>query len=98
MTVYNKSYKSNNYLCNYITTSESRASSVGIATGYWLDGRGAGQGQLSSLFSIKFRPALGLTKPPIQCVSGVLSPGVKLPERVKVKNGGATPPHPHACS
>jgi hypothetical protein len=46
--------------------------------GYVLDCRGSvpDRGKVS-LFSIAFRPALGLTQPPIQWILGALSPGVK---------------------
>jgi hypothetical protein len=60
----------------------SRDSTVGIATSYWLDDRGVGVpspgGVKNFLFSTSFRPDVG-SKPPIQCVPGTLSPGVKLP-------------------
>jgi hypothetical protein len=58
------------------------------------------------LFSITSRPALGPTQPPIQLVSGAVSPGVKqqrreaghrLPSSIEVKNEDI-PPLPHTCS
>jgi hypothetical protein len=52
---------------------QSRDSSVGIALRYGLDDRGSGV----FLFTTAFRPALGLTQPPIQWVLGALSVGVK---------------------
>jgi hypothetical protein len=57
----------------------SRDSSVGIATGYGLDGRGVGVRVTvgSRIFSTSSRPALRPTQPPIQWVPAVLSPGVK---------------------
>jgi hypothetical protein len=61
----------------------SRDSAVGIATGYGLDGRGVGVRVPvgSRFFSTSSRPVLGPTQPPIQWVSGALSPGVKRPGR-----------------
>jgi hypothetical protein len=61
----------------------SRDSVVGIATSYVLDDRGVG-GRVpvgSRIFSKSSRPALRSTQPPIQCLSGTLSPGVKRPGR-----------------
>jgi hypothetical protein len=84
----------------------SRDSSVGIATGYGLDGRGSiiGRGKIF-LFSTVTSTALEPTHPPIQCVPEALSPGVKRPGRdhsppssAEVKNGGAMPPFPHMSS
>jgi hypothetical protein len=85
-----------------------RDSSVGIATGYWMDGRGSipGRGNIF-FFSIVSGPARGLSQPPIQWVSGALSPEVRRPGReadhssppsAEVKNGGAVPPFPHTSS
>jgi hypothetical protein len=61
----------------------SRASVVGIATGYGLDERGVGVRVPvgSIIFSTSSRPALGSTQPPIQRIPGTLSLGVKKPER-----------------
>jgi hypothetical protein len=78
----------------------SRDSSVGIATGYRLDGWGwiPGRGKIF-LFS-----TAGPTQPPIECVPGAISPGVKRqrreadhspPSSAEVKNGEAMPPLPH---
>jgi hypothetical protein len=50
-------------------------SSVGIATGYGLDGLGI-ESRWRPDISHLFRPALGPTQPPVQWVT-VLSPGVK---------------------
>jgi hypothetical protein len=59
------------------------------------------------LFSTSSRPALGPTQPPIQCVPGAVSPGVKRPGRkgyyspppsADVKDGGALPPLRNTCS
>jgi hypothetical protein len=56
------------------------------------------------VFSTAFRPALGPTQPPIQCVPGTLPPGVKRPGLEAdhsppsiddVKNGRATALRPH---
>jgi hypothetical protein len=84
---------------------KSQDSSVGMATGYGL----GGWGSISSrgwtfLYSTTTRPALGPTQPPIQWLPGVLSPGVKRPEReahhsrsssTEVKNSGAVLSLPH---
>jgi hypothetical protein len=77
----------------------SQDSSVGIVTGYGLDGRGSIPGRDKIfLFSIASRPALGPTQRPIQWVPGALSPGKKqqvceadhsAPSSAEVKNDGA---------
>jgi hypothetical protein len=67
---------------NFSQSTRSRDSSVGIATGYGLDGQGF-DSQIF-LFSIAPRPTLGLTQPPIQGVLGDLSPGVKVAGGVKL--------------
>jgi hypothetical protein len=63
-------------------THKSRHSSVGTATGYGLDDRGSRvrfRRRLGIfLFTTASRQALGPTQPPIQCISGTLSLGVKL--------------------
>jgi hypothetical protein len=58
-------------------------SSVDIALGYGLDGRGfeSRQGLGIFLFITTSRPVLGPTQPLIQWVIGDLSPGVKQPWR-----------------
>jgi hypothetical protein len=76
---------------------------VGIATGYGLD-----DGRVKNfLFSTSSRQAMGSTQPPIQCVPGALSPGIKRPGRetdhspptnAEVKNGGAIYPLPRTPS
>jgi hypothetical protein len=53
----------------------SRGSVVVTATGYGLDDRKV----KNFHFSMSSRPAVGPTQPPIQWVSGALSPGIKLP-------------------
>jgi hypothetical protein len=75
--------------------TESQDSSVGIATGYGLDGRGLE----IFLFDTMSRPALRPTQPPIQWVLGALSPGREAdhspPYNAKVKNAWSytsTPP------
>jgi hypothetical protein len=84
---------------------QSHDSSVGIGTGYGLDGQGSnpGKGKIF-LFPTTSRLALGPTQSPIQWVMGTISPGIKRPghetnhsppSSAKVKNGGAIPPHPH---
>jgi hypothetical protein len=60
----------------YIYVGKSRDSSVGIATGYELNGRGSISGMGNIIF-IAFRQALGPNQPPTQWVPGTLSPGVK---------------------
>jgi hypothetical protein len=66
-------------------TYNSRDSAVGIATGYELDDRGVGVRVPvgARIFTSPCRPdrLWGPPKPPIQCVPGVLSPGVKRPGR-----------------
>jgi hypothetical protein len=60
---------------------KSRDSSVGIALGYGLDYRASRVRFLAGLgiflFTTASRTALGPTQPPIQCVPGALSLGVK---------------------
>jgi hypothetical protein len=79
---------------------------VGITAGYELDDRGsiAGRDKRFFLFNTASRPALGPTHPPVQWISGALSPGVKglgreadhsAPSNVEVKNGGSIPLLPH---
>jgi hypothetical protein len=67
------------------TSTRSRDSVVGTATGYGLDDRGVGvqsPGRVKNfLFSTPSRLALGSTKPPIQCVARALSPEVKRQRR-----------------
>jgi hypothetical protein len=55
----------------------------GIALDYGLDDRGfeSRRGLGIFLFTTAFRPALGLTQPPVQWVQGALSLGVKRPGR-----------------
>jgi hypothetical protein len=81
---------------------------AGIATGYGLDGPGSIPGAARFfLFFTASRPALGPAEPPIQCIPGALSLGVKQQERegdysapsnAEVKNGGTIPPVSHASS
>jgi hypothetical protein len=53
-----------------------------MATGYGPDDRGIGVRVLvGSSHTLWSRPALGPTQSPIQCVPGVLSPGVNRQER-----------------
>jgi hypothetical protein len=63
----------------------SRDSSVGIATGYWLDDWGVRfrvpVGSRIFFFSTSSRPVLGPTQLPIQLILGALSPWVKRPVR-----------------
>jgi hypothetical protein len=64
-----------------VSVCRSQDSVVGIATGYELDDRGVAVRVpvVSRIFFTSSRPALGSTQPPIQCVRGALSPGVKRP-------------------
>jgi hypothetical protein len=86
----------------------SRDSSVGVATGYWVDGRSSGGRSLAGaggfLFTAVSRSVLGPTQRPIQWVPGTLSLGVKRPgheadtppSNVEVKNVSSytsTPPY-----
>jgi hypothetical protein len=65
----------------YMYATRSRDISVGIATGYGLNGQGGGRsspGRVKSFyFSISSRPALGSTQPPIKIGTGGSFPGVK---------------------
>jgi hypothetical protein len=81
---------------------EGQDSSVGLATGYGLD-----DWDSIFVFSIASRLALGPTQPPIQRVSGALSPGVKRQGRgadhspspgAEVKTAGATASLPNTSS
>jgi hypothetical protein len=82
-------------------------SSVGIATGYGLDGRGSIPGR-DKMFLFPIAPrALGPTQFPIQWVPGALSSGIKRsgreddhssPSSVEVKDDGAIPLLPHTPS
>jgi hypothetical protein len=80
----------------YIIVFESRGSSVGVVTGYGLDGRGVG---VRVLLSTLCRPVLGPTQPHIQWIPGVKRPGCEAdhspPTTAEVRNGGAIPPLPH---
>jgi hypothetical protein len=62
------------------------SNSVGIVTGYWLDGPGI-ESRWRRDFPHLSRPALGPTQSPVQWVSG-LSPGVKSSQGVTLT------PHP----
>jgi hypothetical protein len=90
----------------FVKTIKFLNSSVGVATGYGLDGPGSIPGS-ATLFSTVFRPTLEPTQPLIQWVQGALSPGVKRqgreadrspPSSAEVKKGGATPPLPNMSS
>jgi hypothetical protein len=63
----------------------SRDSSGGVATGYRPDDEGAGVrvpvGGKNFHFSMSSRAAVVPTQPPIHCVPGALSPGIKRPGR-----------------
>jgi hypothetical protein len=54
----------------------SRDSSVGIATGYGLNGQSSSPGRVEIfLLSMSSRPVLGTNQPPTQWVPGVKRPG-----------------------
>jgi hypothetical protein len=59
-----------NILINYYHYNESQDSSIGKATGYEFDC----QGENIFLYSTASRPATGLTQPPVEWVTGPLSP------------------------
>jgi hypothetical protein len=67
----------------HLPQQKSHCSAVGKATGCGLDVRGVGVrvpvGSKNFQFSTSSRPAPGPTQPPIHCVPGVLSLGVKRP-------------------
>jgi hypothetical protein len=77
---------------------ESQVSSIGIAIGCGLDGRG------SILVRSKrsSRQALRLTQPSIKWAPGVKRPGLEAdnlpPSSAEIKNGGAISPLPHTSS
>jgi hypothetical protein len=98
--------------CGFLFTSHSwvpeggRDSSVGIATGYGLDGLGSIPGMSKRFLSPSRRPDRLWTppKPRIQWVPATLSPGLKrlghdadhsTPSSVEVMNGGAISPLLH---
>jgi hypothetical protein len=96
------------YFVRYMTTTslsqslycqKSRDSSVGIAAGYRLDGRGPipDKGNIF-LFSIKSRQVLGPTQPAFQWVPRIKRPGREAdhspPSSSGFKKGGAIPPLP----
>ena len=64
-------------------------SSVGIATGYGLDGLEIGS-RWGRHFTHLFRPALGPTQPPVQCVPGL--------SRGKERTGRDTDPSPRSSA
>jgi hypothetical protein len=65
----------------YSVLLEGRESSVGIAMGYGLDGRGSIRGEGKKFFFSSSTPALEPTHHSIQWVPGVISLGVKRPGR-----------------
>jgi hypothetical protein len=81
----------------------NRDSSVGITTGYGLDGGGGvdfRQGQDNFFFSIASRTALWPNQPPVQKVLGAASTGVKRqgreadhspPSSAEIKTEGISP-------
>jgi hypothetical protein len=78
----------------------SRDSSVGVVTGYGLDGTGS----IPGVAKICSSPTLWSTQPPVHWVAGALSPGVKRLGHVgdhspassaELSNGGSIPPLPH---
>jgi hypothetical protein len=84
----------------------SRDSSVGIATGYGLDGQRGGSSSPGRVkhfhFSISSIPALGSTEPPIKLVLGALYRGREAdhspPNSAEVKKCGSIHPLPHTPS
>jgi hypothetical protein len=83
-------------------------SSVGLATGYRLDGPGSILGKDTIfILSTSSRPGLGPAQSPNRWVAGALSPGVERKGRQsdhsppfidEVKNGGAITPLAHMPS
>jgi hypothetical protein len=95
------------FIFGSLTTIRSWDSSVGILMGYGLDGPGSSPGRVKNfLFSVLYRPVLGLTEPAVQWVPGALSRRVKRqgregdhwPSSATVKKGGAIPPLSHMPS
>jgi hypothetical protein len=83
--------------------------SIGIATGYVLEGRGSipGRDKLFLFFSTVSRPALGHTQSPTKWAQGSLSTEAERQRReaghsyltsAEVKNGGAIAPISHTSS
>jgi hypothetical protein len=59
--------------------TENQVSSVGIATGYGLDGRGFESRQVQVISLIAPRPVLRPTQPPTKRVTAAIYMGIKLP-------------------
>jgi hypothetical protein len=85
----------------YLFFGRSRSRSVGIEPRLRLDDRC--RGQVTFLFSIKFRPAVGPTQPSTQWVPWALSPEIERqgreaghspPSSAEVKKAGAVPELP----
>jgi hypothetical protein len=77
---FGQKWRKNYMTINYVLLSPTgRDSSVGIATGYGLDGPEI-ESRLGRDFTLTSRPALGPIQPPVQWTPG-LSPGVKRPGR-----------------
>jgi hypothetical protein len=72
-------YLGRNYNTYFLKCRREPGDLSGLALGYGLDDRGfeSRQGMGIFLFTTASRLALGPTQPPIQWVSGALSPGVK---------------------
>jgi hypothetical protein len=69
--------------------SANWGSSVGIVSDYRLDDRfDLRQGQRNFPLASVSRPALGPTQPPVQCILGVLPPGVKSDQGVTLTTTG----------
>jgi hypothetical protein len=88
-------------------TQGSQDSSVGIATGYKLDGRDSFPGRFFFLFTTASEPALWPAQPSIQWEQGAIYLKTKrqkreadhlAPSSVEVKNDGAIHPLPHVSS
>jgi hypothetical protein len=86
------------FYSSYNITTLGRDSSVSIVTGYGLVGRGLipSRGEVFFLSTV-FRPALGLTQPPIQWVPG-REANHSPSSSAEFKNGGAIPPRSHTSS
>jgi hypothetical protein len=68
----------------------SRDNSVGILTGYWLDGRGSIPGTSKIYFSVLHSVQTGAGVHPASHPMGTRGP----PSSAEVKKGGAIPPPP----
>jgi hypothetical protein len=67
------------FIITDIPKKNSQDSSVGIATGYWLNGRCLFPGMATIFLSTASKPAPRPSQPPIQWVAGTNSLGFKQP-------------------